>query len=614
MAVILVTRPDTKGAELVAQLKKLGHHAISFPLLALEPLAVSSAALAPLGEADKLIFISQDAVKALYALKPNLKHQPQFFAVGEKTAAVIAELFGVKARIAKPQDSEGLLALKELQHIEQQNIVLLKGQDGRPLIAQKLKQRGAFVHAVVLYRRQPVKGVASGWIKQWQQQKIDSIVLTSNAAVDAIFRELAENEVKWLKTCRFYVASERIANYLSQFAIAANNIQICAGASDEAILTAISQQDTTMTDEKETQNNAQDATPVIEVKTESAVKNVSAKDKPSQKSTPSSSGRVFAAVAILIALGVGAGAGFGYLQQQQYSNQLFSQLNNEKELLAQQVAQLQNMMQQQLELQRTALNQTERNVKVALESSEQLVQQQLSQTLEQKSQQTIELNINEAKSMQRLAVFKVQSEQNYSAAAAIFKQLDGLLAQYPNTEALRAAVNQDLQSVLALPVAPVDELYFTLYGLTKQLSKLPLNMVQLPDAVSDEQQQGLTENVSDWQQNLKRSWQILVDDFIKIRERSAPIEPLLSPSEQVLVRQQLAFYFAQAQTALLNKQAQVFATSLIQAQQVLSDFYDGSSPAVISLTEQLVTLRQTPLQFNPAVEFVSGAAFEEWSL
>ena len=31
MAVILVTRPDTKGAELVAQLKKLGHHAISFP-------------------------------------------------------------------------------------------------------------------------------------------------------------------------------------------------------------------------------------------------------------------------------------------------------------------------------------------------------------------------------------------------------------------------------------------------------------------------------------------------------------------------------------------------------------------------------------------------------
>lgn len=610
MAVILVTRPDTKGEQLVAQLQQLGHQAVSFPLLKLEAIAVSSAELSPLAEADKLIFISQDAVKALYALKPNLKHQPEFYAVGDKTADVIFDLFQVKARTPKQHDSEGLLALHDLQAVEQKNIVLIKGQDGRPLIAQTLKSRGAFVHSLALYRRQPSVDKVSDNIKQWQQQKIDSIVLTSNAAVDAIFNELAANELEWLKTCRFYVASNRIADYLATQAISPTNIQICAGASDEAIVAGITSQESLMSDEKIINS---DATVTTQDK-ESTSKPKSSRTEPLAKKTQQTSGAKWvAALAILLSLGACGAVAYSYVHQQQYSNQLFSQLNDENQALANRLQALQNLADQQAAQLNAQLRNSETNIQQALKTTEQQIAAQLSQTLEQKNNQQVELNPFEVKSLHRMAIFKVQSEQNYQAAIAILQQLDHLLAEHAGHTRLREAIHQDIQALAAVQNVPVEQLYLNLYGITQQLPKLPLNMVQLPDLLETQQATALSDDISDWQSNLKRSWRLLVDDFIKVRERSALIEPLLSPQEQTLVRQRLAFYVTQSQSALLNQQVDVFKASIAQAQQIIADYYDQQASSVVNITQQLATLAEKDLQFNPQVELVSAVALQEWA-
>ena len=610
MAVILVTRPDTKGEQLVAQLQQLGHQAVSFPLLKLEAIAVSSAELSPLAEADKLIFISQDAVKALYALKPNLKHQPEFYAVGDKTAEVIFDLFQVKARTPKQHDSEGLLALHDLQAVEQKNIVLIKGQDGRPLIAQTLKSRGAFVHSLALYRRQPSVDKVSDKIKQWQQQKIDSIVLTSNAAVDAIFNELAANELEWLKKCRFYVASNRIADYLAEQAISPTNIHICAGASDEAIVAAITSQESLMSDEKIINSDA--AVTTQDVEPTSSSQPLGAKQSsPTVKQT--SGGKWVGALAILISLGACGAVGYSYVKQQQYSNQLFSQLANENQALADKLQALQNIANQQAAQVNVQMKNSEANIQQALQASEQQIAAQLSQTLEQKNNQQVELNPFEVKSLHRMAIFKVQSEQNYTAAIAILQQLDQLLAEYSGQTALREAIHQDIQTLASVSSVPVEQLYLNLYGISQQLPKLPLNMVQLPDSLETQQATALSDDITDWQTNLKRSWRLLVDDFIKVRERSAPIEPLLSPQEQTLVRQRLAFYIAQSQSALLNQQIDVFKTSITQAQQVIGDFYDQQANSVMNINQQLATLAAQELQFNPPIELVSADALQEWA-
>ncbi|MEI5579410.1 uroporphyrinogen-III synthase, partial [Streptomyces brasiliscabiei] len=84
------------------------------------------AQLTPLLNADKIIFISQDAVTALLALKPDINTKAQFYAVGEQTAEAVWQAFGIRAAVPKQHDSEGLLALTSLQQVAGQNIVLVK--------------------------------------------------------------------------------------------------------------------------------------------------------------------------------------------------------------------------------------------------------------------------------------------------------------------------------------------------------------------------------------------------------------------------------------------------------------------------------------------------------
>ena len=62
---ILITRPEGKGTELALALQQAGYRATQCPVLTLDYLTPSSSELSPLENADKIIFISQDAVHAL---------------------------------------------------------------------------------------------------------------------------------------------------------------------------------------------------------------------------------------------------------------------------------------------------------------------------------------------------------------------------------------------------------------------------------------------------------------------------------------------------------------------------------------------------------------------
>ena len=84
MTHILITRPEGKGAALAEQLEQAGYQASLFPVLNINYLTPSSTQLSPLINADKIIFISQDAVKALAQLKPDINIKAQFYAVGQQ--------------------------------------------------------------------------------------------------------------------------------------------------------------------------------------------------------------------------------------------------------------------------------------------------------------------------------------------------------------------------------------------------------------------------------------------------------------------------------------------------------------------------------------------------
>ncbi|MBE0456678.1 uroporphyrinogen-III C-methyltransferase [Pseudoalteromonas prydzensis] len=620
MSQILITRPHGKGADLAQQLSQEGYQATLFPVLKIDYFTPSNTQLSPLLNADKIIFISQDAVNALLSLKPDINTKAQFYAVGEQTAEAIWQAFGVRAAVPKQHDSEGLLALKSLQQIDGQNIVLVKGKDGRPTIAKTLKQRGAFLNNLVVYQRSPVEGNSTDWLDHWQSIDVKGIVITSNAAVDAIFRQLSVQQLEWLRHCQFYVASARISEHLAAQQIDSANIHIAAGASDSAMFTCISE-GTLMSEDKQPTSQPADTKAA-----QSSTTKVNAKvaDSPSatkkdfamnQKTNPTNKQKVSktGSLALLISLIVASGVGYQFYQKlntQQQANQLINQLSADNQLLSKEL-QVVKVAQQTLQ---QALFNSEQKVTAALAASKTETQQQLESALQRAEQQAYSLNPQEVTSLQRMAEFKLWAEKDYQGATAVLTRLDTLLAEHPGTGAIRQAIHQDLQALSTVEPVAIEAIYLQLHGLLGQIDKLVFNAVALPQEVEQEDQHALSENVSDWQQNLANSWHQFKDNFIKIRQREdIAIEPLLTEQERHLIQQRLSLYLAQAQDALLTKQASVYFTALSQAEVLVKDYFKHDDALTKSTLKALQELSKEQLNFSPSITLQSTEQVKEWA-
>ncbi|WP_194442872.1 uroporphyrinogen-III synthase [Pseudoalteromonas simplex] len=603
---ILITRPEGKGTELALELQQAGYQTTLCPVLTLDYLTVNSSELAPLENADKIIFISQDAVHALLKLTPTINKAAQLYAVGQQTADAVYEAFGRRAAVPKQHDSEGLLELKTLQDVELSNIVLVKGEGGRTTIAKTLKQRGALLNQLVVYKRSAIESEPGKWMDHWQTIGVEGIVITSNAAVDAIFNGLNEPQLAWLKERQFFVASERIADYLKQQNVVRTQIYIAAGASDNAMFTCINQQGSKMS-EAESKQPAKPVTAQPEKKAQTA--NTGAKAPVQAKRGISKTG----SLALLISLLVACAVGYEFylkLNSDQQSAVALTELTDENLRLQQQIDALKSAQQTM----QHSLYSSEQKVTDALNESAEQTQQQLQAALKRAEQQTFTLNPQEVTSLQRMAEFKLWAEHDYQGAAAVLSRLDSLLAEHPGTGAIRQAIHQDLQTLNAIESVAVEAIYLKLHGINQKVDELVFNAISLPEEVVKEDPNQLSENVSEWRQNLAKSWQQFKDFFVKVRTREdTVIAPFLSEQERHLVKQRLSLYLAQAQDAVLSKQSSVYFSAVDAAHSLVKDYFKQDDAQTKAALKSLAELSKEQLDFSPKVSLQSTEQVKEWA-
>ena len=157
-ASVVVTRPAATAAGLKARIRALGGVAIGLPGMAVrgtDDVAAATAALRQTRDADVVIFVSPNAVKFAYALcSLRFARRTQLCAVGAATARALKRR-GVR-NVAFPrerQDSEGLLALPELQILRGRRVMLIGAPGGRELLAQALRAQRARVTEIHVYQR-----------------------------------------------------------------------------------------------------------------------------------------------------------------------------------------------------------------------------------------------------------------------------------------------------------------------------------------------------------------------------------------------------------------------------------------------------------------------------
>jgi uroporphyrinogen III methyltransferase/synthase len=655
---LLITRPIGKGNELVSNLEAAGFKVSHTPVLKLDYLTPPSAELAVLDEADVIVFISQDAVKGLAAVTSNLPENPHYICVGSSTASALQSHFKRKSTVPEQQDTEGMLALPALLGVAGKRVVIVKGRGGRPDLAKTLKARHALLNQLEVYERLPAAACADEWLDHWKRSEIDGIVITSNAAADAIFNTQQTPYLAWLTTSTFFVVSERIAEYLKSTWHVTGVICVTNGANDEHVFKAIlsarqalvaKASDAAMSERAPTNNDIElvlEAQPQEQIQAASvpdtsvhlseavATEQPKAADEtakidsapykaksttlnnqeatmsePSQDSTPRTTStktpisKVGVLALLVSLLGLGASAGIVWQGQQTVAslqNEVRSAQNDNAALI------------QRLEQQTQAVRESKQALSVManqLSSAEQAQQQQLLDALEQIKASTAKPDATFAKGeaayLSQLLTFKALVEQDWPTSLLLLGRIEQLAVHFPEPHVIAAAVAQDVATLRGQQNPPIDTLYVSLLGLQQQAATLALRMRILPDEKPVESAE-LSESVDDWLSNLKRSWDKFAEEFVRIRQREAiTAAPLLSDLEQQVLRTMLDSYLVQAQSAVVKQQTSVFQAALSAAQAHITAHYDINDGAVKGLLLELARLAEIDISKPKSVTLVT---------
>ncbi|MDD5632949.1 MAG: uroporphyrinogen-III synthase, partial [Methylococcales bacterium] len=158
---VLVTRPAHQAENLSRLIEEQGGVAVRFPTLAIVALDDSSRIKSTLANLDKyqwLVFISANAV-TMYGYYSDSDKMAKFksariAAIGKATAQALV-LAGLPVDLAPEAgyNSEALLAMPQMQQMNGQRCLIVRGEGGRDELAVTLRSRGANVDYLDVYKR-----------------------------------------------------------------------------------------------------------------------------------------------------------------------------------------------------------------------------------------------------------------------------------------------------------------------------------------------------------------------------------------------------------------------------------------------------------------------------
>ncbi|WP_420474107.1 uroporphyrinogen-III synthase [Noviherbaspirillum sp. ST9] len=161
---VVITRPQAQAAVLAQKLSALGRDAVVFPLLEILPLpdqTTLKATLRNVGSYAMVAFVSPNAIDAAFAHIDQWPAHVALAVVGEGSKTALAQhgLTTANATIFSPvdplrTDSQTLIEALDLDALRGKRVLILRGETGRELMADALRNHGVQVEQVAAYRRE----------------------------------------------------------------------------------------------------------------------------------------------------------------------------------------------------------------------------------------------------------------------------------------------------------------------------------------------------------------------------------------------------------------------------------------------------------------------------
>ncbi|TFZ53756.1 uroporphyrinogen-III C-methyltransferase [Serratia proteamaculans] len=320
-------------------------------------------------------------------------------------------------------------------------------------------------------------------------------------------------------------------------------------------------------------------------------------------------GPVLGAIAIVLVIALGAG---GYYHTHRQAQQLITANQN---------------LQQQLE----ALKQSQQQEKNALEG---LLQQQgktldaadreqatLTRQLSELQEKVAIISGSDAKTwllaqadfLVKMAGRKLWSDQDVTTAAALLKSADASLADMndPSLLEVRRAITEDISTLSTLTQVDFDGIILKTNQLSNQVDNLRLADNDSDEAPMDQDSSELSSSISEWRQNLTKSWHNFMADFITVRRRDSSAEPLLAPNQDIYLRENIRSRLLVAAQAIPRHQNEVYKQSLETISTWIRAYFDTTDPATKAFLEELDALSQQSITMDVPDQLKSQPLLEK---
>lgn len=598
---LLLTRPADECVALAAQLAEQEVQSSSLPLLAIEPLEETPsqrACLQELGRYSAVIVVSKPAARlALERIEGRALPVPPalpWFSVGAATAEIL-QGHGLTVHYpASGDDSEALLALPELQQALTQapspRVLILRGEGGRELLAERLGAMGVQVDYLALYRRnRPVYPVGA-LLQRIQAERLNGLVVSSGQGFTHL-HELAGDAWDDVRRLPLFVPSPRVAELAR--ATGAETVVDCRGASAAALLAALQAQPAPITDAKDGYVSETTAKPAAhdlpsqpDSLTEPPVDNKPASPPPGGKAAR---GNGLALLALLIgAAGLAAGA-WGTWQVRALSAQSAEQVaqieasRSDSQALGQQLKRLDERLAQ---LPSAAELDTRQRLLAQLQGDQQLLNQRLETVLGASRQ---DWRLAEAEHLLRLASLRLSALQDVNSAEALVHAADQILREQddPAAFAAREQVARAMEALRTTVDPDRTGLFLQLGALREQVAELNALTPTLAGEGGVLEELAAQDTTGSWWSNALQR----LSQYIRIEVgNDEVIRPVLAGQNLTQVRLALGLALEQAQWGALHGESGVYQQALKQAKDILATSFDQQNPASRALLVRLEAL------------------------
>ncbi|WP_019000607.1 uroporphyrinogen-III C-methyltransferase [Succinimonas amylolytica] len=183
---------------------------------------------------------------------------------------------------------------------------------------------------------------------------------------------------------------------------------------------------------------------------------------------------------------------------------------------------------------------------------------------------------------------KVLADQDYVTARTLLQNADELIKGLddPRARDLRASLAKDINVLGNMPRLDREGMMLRLQELVDNVSLFPLK--SLKTIVTEKRdRKGVSEDFSEWRQNLMNSVEDFMESFITVRKKQPEDPELMDFSNEAFLRENIKSYFLTAQVAFYRGEISLFQKSLERADFLIARYFDNADKVVMNTREQI---------------------------